>query len=571
MRVNFIGTFGKTTGVSQDVSILHGLVAHVLDKDAKVRHIPHRLPSCPQAEVNFFIEVINPALFIYAAKNIWIPNPEWTYKTWEPYARMVDEIWVKTQEAAELFEKWVPAEKVKLVGWTSIDKEYPTLGSKDPKRGIVPVGKNVWRHPKPILQAYSRIFLQKPELYAKLPHLTIVHSPEHVPVGEIAEAIRSKVTVRSEVVPDEEYKQLLQTCGLVVCTSAAEGFGHAVNEALSTGCIPILSPIQPFREMVKNALWVSNAKTMEHPQCMGMLEDVDVDSLADAFIAYTKLTPEEHRTMTTESRECYEDRHEMFVKAMLSRLDRLFTGMPEYSLEEKLPKEEALPSVSVITITRDRRPFIPLAKYGFLAQTYPEHLLEWVIVDSGKDPIKNLITDLPNVTYVLVDEPGTVGEMRNLAVSKAKHDVLVMMDDDDVYPNNSVLTRVAHLLAEPRKECIFSTVLPCYEIHETKSFMNVPPITLSMSQRVSEATLCFTRKFWTDRPFPNAQIAEGDAFLHGREDMCRELSPQDVIVSLCHKKTTSSRKPPAGMEVNGSHYGFSDELFTLISEIALSL
>jgi glycosyltransferase involved in cell wall biosynthesis len=256
---------------------------------------------------------------------------------------------------------------------------------------------------------------------------------------------------------------------------------------------------------------------------------------------------------------------------MLKRLDALFTGLPEFSLEDKLPKEADLPAVSIITLTRDRRSFIPLAKYCFLAQTYPEHLIEWVIVDDGKDPIKDLVSELPNVTYVLLDEPLTIGAKRNLAISKAKHDILVMMDDDDVYPNNSVLARVAHMLAEPKKECLFSTVLPCYEIHETKSFMNVPPITLDMSKRISEATLCFTRQFWQERGFPDLQIAEGETFIHGREQMCREFSPQDVIVSLSHKKTTSSRKPPAGMEVNGSHYGFSDELFTLISEIALCI
>ena len=569
MRVNFIGSFGKNTGVSQDVSILHGLVAHVLDKDAKIRHVPHRFPSCPQAEVNFFIEVINPALFAYAGRNIWIPNQEWTYQTWEPYSKMVDEVWVKTREAEELFLKWTP--NVKYIGWTSVDKKYPELGSKDPNKGIVPVGKNVWRNPKPIFQAYSRILAQHPEIFPKLPHLTVVHVPEHVPVGEIPSEIASKITVRGEVIPEDEYAALLHTCGLVVCTSAAEGFGHAVNEALSAGCVPILSPIQPFREMVKNALWVSTSKIIPHPQCLGVLEDIDVDSLADAFIDYTKMTNDDRRSVTMDSRESYEDRHEIFVKDMLKRLDTLFTGLPLYSLEDKLPKEADLPPVSIITLTRDRRSFIPLAKYCFLAQTYPEHLIEWVIVDDGKDPIKNLVTDLSNVTYVLVDEPMSIGAKRNLAISKAKHDILVMMDDDDVYPNNSVLARVAHMLAEPKKDCLFSTMLPCYEIHETKSFMNVPPITLDMSKRVSEATLCFTRAFWQERGFPDQQIAEGDAFIHGREGMCREFSPQDVIVSLSHRKTTSSRKPPAGMEVNGSHYGFSDELFTLISEIAVCI
>ena len=108
------------------------------------------------------------------------------------------------------------------------------------------------------------------------------------------------------------------------------------------------------------------------------------------------------------------------MKNMLSRLDTLFTGMVPYSLEESLPKEADLPHVSIITLTRDRRSFIPLAKYCFLAQTYPEHLLEWVIVDDGKDPIKNLVSDLPNVTYVLLDEPMSIGAKRNLAVSTAK-------------------------------------------------------------------------------------------------------------------------------------------------------
>jgi hypothetical protein len=91
-----------------------------------------------------------------------------------------------------------------------------------------------------------------------------------------------------------------------------------------------------------------------------------------------------------------------------------------------------------------------------------------------------------------------------------------------------------------------------------------------MADRVSEATMAFTRTFWEDRKFPDQQIAEGGAFIRGREQMCREISPQDVIVSLVHKKNTSSRKPPQ-METNGCHYGFADELFTLVSEIALTL
>jgi len=127
------------------------------------------------------------------------------------------------------------------------------------------------------------------------------------------------------------------------------------------------------------------------------------------------------------------------------------------------------------------------------------------------------------------------------------------------------------MLKTPSKECAFCTVIPCYDISKYSSFMNAPPITLPMSQRVSEATLIFTKKFWEERKFGNTQIAEGDAFIHGREHMCRELSPQEIIVSLIHPKNTSSRKLPEFKEPNGCHFGFNEKLFAMVSEIGESL
>jgi hypothetical protein len=101
--------------------------------------------------------------------------------------------------------------------------------------------------------------------------------------------------------------------------------------------------------------------------------------------------------------------------------------------------------------------------------------------------------------------------------------------------------------------------------------MNVPPNTLPMSQRVSEATLAFKKSFWEYRKFPEIQVAEGDAFVQNREQMCREISPQDVIVSLVHTSNTSSRKLPEVPEPNGCHYGFNETLFALVSQIGEEL
>jgi hypothetical protein len=567
MRVNIIGNHRKGTGVSQDVQIIHGLVAHVLGDTAQIRHVPHYYPQCPQAEVNLFVEVVNPCLLSYAGTNIWIPNPEWTYKTWEPYATMMDEIWVKTREAETLFAQWVPAEKLRYVGWTSVDKVRPD--KKNYWKAIVPVGKNVWRNPRPIIQTYMAIKRTDPSLYASLPELNIVYDPAAMALPELPQDLTTKVKLHTTL-SEKDYDALLHECGLCICLSAAEGFGHAVNEAMSAGCMLLLNPIEAFRELAEEVLWASMQKATPNPACLGVLEDTDLESVRDALAVYVSSQFHWKQTKSNLVRSEYEARHAKFVASMTETLTNLFRDLPAYSLDDRLPKEDTLPSVSVITITKDRRPFIPLAKYCFLAQAYPEAKLEWVIVDDGTDQIKDLVSDLPNVTYVLCDRPMNVGEKRNLAVSRAKHDVLVVLDDDDVYPNNSLVSRVAFLLAEPKKECIFCTTIPCYDIHETKSFMNVPPITLPMAERVSEATLCFTRAFWEDRKFAEVQIAEGDAFIRGREQRCREMSPQDVIVSLTHKRTTSDRKAPAG-EPNGCHYGFAEELFTLVSEIGQAI
>jgi len=563
MRVNIIGNT-NSLGLAQDIHILHGMIFHTLGKGTIIRHVPHFHPQCEEADINFFVESINPSLFQSAAKNVWIPNPEWTQASWKPYGRMVDEIWVKTREAEKLFADWG---SVRYISWTSVDKTVPE--TKDYSRALIPVGKNMWRHPKPIIQAYMRIKQTDPILYDQLPVVDLVYNTIHVPA--IPQSIADKFVVHSERISETEYDKLVADCGLVMCTSAAEGFCHAVNEVMSAESILLLSPIEPFRELTTRAIWVSGSKSVPHPECLGTLEDVDVGSIVDALTFYTRMTHHQRRAESRANRDRYEHRHQNFLLLIDAAIKGITANLGTYSLESMLPKEAELPHISVITITRDRRAFIPLVKYGLIAQTYPADKIEWIIVDDGKDQIKDLVSDMKNVVYVLSDEPMTIGAKRNLAASYASHDILVNMDDDDVYPSNSLLSRVAHMLAEPKKECLFSTVIPCYDIHEKKSFMNVPPTKLPMCERVSEATLCFTWAFWEAGRFPDQQIAEGGGFIRGREQQCRELSPQDVIVSLIHKKNTSSRKAPPMAEPNGCHYGFSDELFTLVTEIGESI
>jgi hypothetical protein len=125
MRINIIGNFQSNTGLTLDSNILRGILVAVFGKDVQISCVPHVYPQCGEADANIFLEVINPCLFSYARKNIWIPNQEWTYRSWIPYIEMVDEIWVKTTEARKCFNEVSNySSKIKYIGWTTIDKGW---------------------------------------------------------------------------------------------------------------------------------------------------------------------------------------------------------------------------------------------------------------------------------------------------------------------------------------------------------------------------------------------------------------------------------------------------------------
>lgn len=579
MKVNIISNFQANTGLSQDSNILRGILTAVYGDNVQIFRIPYVFPQCQEADVNIFLEVVNPCLFAYARRNIWIPNQEWTYKTWIPYMTMFDEIWVKTTEARECFNKASNYKaNVKYIGWSSIDKGWnPTTVKKNYSKAFVPVGKNIFRNPKPIFQAYKRMKATVPSIYSKLPVLHVVYSPAHINVYSPPE-ISDKVILRGEVLPEDEYDELLKECGLCICLSAAEGFGHAVVEAMSVGCNLLLSPIKPFTQDIIGQIqpgvcYGEASATVQQQEHIGCLVDTSVTSIIEMLVEYIDVSIRTKQENSVFIRDLYEHNHKAWIERMkLVLAGSLDASLPAYTLNDVFPKEENLPDVSILTITKNRRVFMPLAKYSYMIQSYPEDKLEWVIVDDGDDPIEDTLIGVPNVVYIKCDPGMTISQKRNLAVESAMYDIMVTMDDDDVYPNNSVLQRVAMMLKEPVKQCGFCTTIPCYDITKFSSFMNVPPMTLRMSERVSEATLVFTRQFWNEGKFDEkVHVGEGNAFIRGREQMCRELSPQDVIVSLIHPKNTSSRKTPTLKEPNGCHYGFNEQLFAMVTQIGEEL
>ena len=244
-----------------------------------------------------------------------------------------------------------------------------------------------------------------------------------------------------------------------------------------------------------------------------------------------------------------------------------------------MPPLADFPHVAVVTLTYNRPRWFGNMANNILKSDYPFDKLTWIIADDSEGTgrvdgdVAKFQSANPHirVRYLSLPKKLPLGEKRNKACMAAPDEasIFMMMDDDDHYPSTSILARMAYLTASGI-DCVYCSTLPMYDATHYISAMNVPPLNLTPAERVSEASLAFKRTFFDGGHFPaNVSVAEGEGFIAGREQSTAEISPRGVIVSFLHGKNATSRRVPDNTEPNGCHYGFSDEFFTYISELAL--
>ena len=201
--------------------------------------------------------------------------------------------------------------------------------------------------------------------------------------------------------------------------------------------------------------------------------------------------------------------------------------------------KDKLPKVSVCTPTFNRRPFIPTLIKCFNNQTYPKHLIEWIIVDDGTDHIEDLVADHPNVKYFKYEEKMTLGKKRNLMHDKSTGSILVYMDDDDYYPPTRVAHAVDKLIKNPHALCAGSSEIYIYFKHVQKMYQFGP----YAPNHATAGTFAFKRKLLDTQSYNNeASLAEEKEFLNNYTIPFVQLDPKHVILVFSHIHNTFDKK-----------------------------
>lgn len=524
------------------------------------------------ADLQIHLEIPCRIAMPWASFNVAVVNPEWwVLHSWDwcflpPAQGGMDRIIFKSTVATALFPEVKKSQRLIMNWWTDMSVSPGVYKGKE-ERFLYMVGgsKSKEAAATRLVGAWDPAW---PPLEIWCPSATAETLLTFVPDG-------STVVFQTEYKTKEEKEERQRACRWHVVASAAEGFGYTAAEAAACGApmlwtdLPIYrdtwfpGPDTPSLGRIPTVLDISGSERGRYREDRRTFATADVSGAVHSLLAMDStdvfLLQKHYAERIRECRTSFLDGW-----ARILELKRQSGLGPRHYLPSGPTSADDVSRVGVITVTKGREAWWSNMVANVTGQKWPSAKIVWLLVDDGglAPQVAALRSKkIVEIVHVIVPEPASIGLKRNRAVAAAPADVMrfICMDDDDHYPAESIARRLPWISKE--HPAVFCATLPMYDLRRYISAMNVPPLTLSISERVSEASMAFTREFWTARPFPEVSMAEGEDFIKGREQEAVEIPPYGIIVSFIHGSNASGRRVPEDQEPNGCHYGFKDEYF----------
>lgn len=204
------------------------------------------------------------------------------------------------------------------------------------------------------------------------------------------------------------------------------------------------------------------------------------------------------------------------------------------------------PLVSCIMPTFNRRRFVPQAIRYFLSQDYPER--ELLILDDGDESVSDLMPKDSRIRYFRLERTTVLGEKRNLACEEARGEIIAHWDDDDWMAAWRLSYQVKSLIEQRADACGLAHLL-FYQPESDRAWQYF--YERGGRTWIAGGTLCYTRTFWRQNPFPAIGVGEDTRFVwanHGGEII--EHPNPSFYIAMIHdsnsspKWTSSSRYRP---------------------------
>jgi hypothetical protein len=598
MRIRIFSSGGNIWGIQQDSRLIKGTLSF-LGTQMNLSNV--QIDVCDpvmwglqasHADIHIYLEIPCRLAMPWAKYNAvvvnqdWWPLSSWNWCFEQPEEGGMNLFIFKTHAAASLFPEvrrkliipWRSDTDIVHTGWEEREDRFLYMvGASKNKFLAAKILVCAWKPEWPTLEIWCPSLIEN-ELCAQI------------------EGVHQNIEFQTQYKTTEEKTERQRECKWHVVMSAAEGYGFTMAEAAACGA-PMLwcdlpSQVESWdlenMQIGRIPTFIVSEDVLRYPENEEIVPMRDKKRLFDP----ASIEKAVQSILTSKVHIVHGIQVHFYNKILNARkefrqgwqrmihLYHQYTKLPQQitrqgKMNEPLP--QGPPKVAVLTITRNRRKWWLNMFQNISSTTWPISRLEWIVVEDGYDEesiepyIRKIQIERPALTvqYVRCAEGTTIGTKRNIAVQNASSDtqLFVCMDDDDHYPSSSIQQRIQWIRDPSASFAVYCASILMYDVPRYISAVNVPPLHLSPAERVSEATLAFTRTFWNERSFPDTSVGEGDSFLKDREKDTIEIPPTGVIVSFLHKGNLTTRKVPTKLDPNGCHYGFPDSFFQYLYAI----
>ena len=579
MKINVISDT-KIRDAGIDFEVIHFMFKKIRDKtDIHMEPVgAYKIEK--KASINFFINCVNYNFFKDAKTNVAVIDHTIVPLSVIDYLPLFDYVFVKDAYTQSVLTSYYNNSKAE---GKSRDIKFLNMGWGSPSITEFQHNKN-----------FREVLLYVPSLRDPI-FKQVIDSwrPEYPTLNVVgAERLLQRPTADNIEFHDncknEEFHKMFNSMGFHLIPEKYNGFQHLVNQCKQVGSIPICLDTPSNREVLleENCFFIpcKKAKSKVNPDILGPALSVNMDSVHNTLSRAFAKSETDFNLMSRDNVSEYNKYYNKFGSLFRDTFSDIIRKTRETSKYTELSlKTSELPKVSIITPTFNRPDFFKLAILNYNSFDYPREKLEWIIVDDSD----NLDTQnqLPpaehrgkyNIVYEKLEngEGGnmSIGEKRNMAISKATGEIIVCMDDDDYYYPNYLKSRVNTLVSlnqKRGKRCVVCTHLGIFEFKRCVSMVYTPRLEMPFQEQVAPSSLVFYRDFWNRENghcFEDCSRGEAEQFIAGRIQQVEPLSYEDNIVCLAHENNIRDICPPSNTDKNGSHFKFTESVFKFITSI----
>lgn len=250
----------------------------------------------PKDDCILFVERVTARWLRSARRFVLVPNQERYPHRLVPLLRHVDHIFCKSRHATEVFGALHPS--VHHIGFTSVDRR---LSGVDPDYGrcLHMAGGSSVKGTDALLRVWSR--------HPEWPELILLQHKRKAPG-----TVPANVRLITDYLPDGELQQLQNRCGLHLCPSSSEGWGHYLVEAMSCAAVTLTTDGPPMNELIQPERGVLVAHARQTPRKLGTDFHVDLEQLERAISDLLALPVADKQRMGAAARQWFEQNDRRF-------------------------------------------------------------------------------------------------------------------------------------------------------------------------------------------------------------------------------------------------------------------